>query len=120
MIKVAKATNTCRSCRRPIKKGEKYIQCFGWDQKNHIYVKHLGRGKQINYHVTVKVCKDCSAELLKIKTRKGLLTVPGDFKDRVMSNIKELIYVRSRFNILKERDPVEDFLKKKGIDGQSK
>lgn len=118
VIKVARATNTCRSCKASIRKGEKYILCFGWDQRRKFYVR--GRSKPLNQKITVKVCKDCSAELLKIKARKDLLTMPADFQGMVMSNIRELLYVRNRFNILKDRDPVVEFLKKKGIDGQSK
>jgi len=117
-MKEARALNTCRSCKTSIKKGEKYIECFGFDQKKQFYVK--GHGKPLNPKITVKVCRECSAELLKLKVQKGLLFVPKDFESRVLSMIRELVYYRNRFNILKECDPVEEFLKKSGINGQSK
>jgi hypothetical protein len=117
-IEVARATNKCRSCRASIKKGEKYILCFGWDQKKQFYLK--GHQKPISPKVTVKVCKECSVELLKLKIQKGALTGPTDFKSKVLSNIRELVFYRNRFNILKERDPVVEFLNKKGIYGQPK
>lgn len=111
-VQIAKAKNTCRHCKAAIKKGEKYILCFGWDHQKHPFGK---RRSPQPWTVTLKLCKECSVELLKMKPIPNKLLFPKNFEQKVLEAIREMVYYRNRFNFLTGRDPAEEFLKKKGI-----
>jgi hypothetical protein len=107
-VVIAKAKNICQICRRDIKKGEKYILCKGWDQ-------HRGRVVQ-GFSVTVKSCRECSTEFLKLKSWRNLTLSPNHVI-LFMEVIKQLVFFRNRFNILKEKDPFVEFLEQQGLAG---
>ena len=104
-VEVAKARNICRVCRRPIVKGEKYLKSFFIDLCSH------GVGfRKFGFHETMKFCKDCSIELLRMKDQNLILT--NKHEENVLDAIYKLLSVkRDRFSMLKGIDPLEDYLK---------
>jgi hypothetical protein len=104
-VQIAKARNKCRVCQRAIKTGEKYLSCLFVDTCKHSVGRHY-----TGFHELLKYCKECSIELLRIEENNSI-TLGVNHEKRVLEALDEMLYVRSRFNILKEIDPLSDYLK---------
>lgn len=115
LIKLAKAKNICRACRCDITKGNKYMQVLALDRDIHRVRYPTGGYHYTPFHETLKFCKDCSVDLLKICSQNKRLTLPRKYVQKTLLAIHSMFYTRNRFNILTERSDFYDFLKSKGV-----
>jgi hypothetical protein len=113
-VKIAKARNICRGCRRSILKSEKYLRILLIDPD-----KHRVGNRFLGFNRDLKFCKECAVDLLKIcshvhENEERVFPYPK-YKQKLLVTIHSLFYSRNRFNILTERNAFFDFLKSKGV-----
>jgi hypothetical protein len=111
-VQIAMAKNLCCICRRGILKGEKYILVWYVDQC--VHPKGEYRRSYAGFHRKKKYCRECSSELLNLKSN-NCLTVPSNFTNKIMEALKEMLHKNDRYSMLKETNFLNEYLKERDV-----
>ena len=112
LVREARARNKCRVCLKAINRGEKYLFCMFIDKCLHPVTLKGHRG-YYPFHEEKKFCLDCAVELFRLKDRN--IYISDAQRKTILETIESMLPQPSRFDIIKEITPLQEYLKNYGI-----